>query len=64
MIGFKFYVQTPFFSTFISPHLGKGHIQSVNRYSGPASATASLFSGVDSICVTSVQKNFLDSNFN
>ena len=50
MISFKFYVQTPFFSTFITLHLGKGHIQTVNRYSGPdgASATVSLFSGVDS----------------
>ena len=27
MISFKFYVQTPFFSTFITLHLGKGHIQ-------------------------------------
>ena len=35
MISFKFYVQTPFFSTFITLHLGKGHIQTVNRYSGP-----------------------------
>ena len=31
MISFKFYVQTPFFSTFITLHLGKGHIQPVNR---------------------------------
>ena len=35
MISFKFYVQTPFFSTFITLHLGKGHIQTVNRHSGP-----------------------------
>ena len=35
MISFKFYVQTPFFSTFITLHLGKGHIQAVNRHSGP-----------------------------
>ena len=48
MINFKFYVQTPFFSTFITLHLGKGHIQTVNRHSGPGGATASLFSGVDS----------------
>ena len=33
MISFKFYVQTPFFSTFITLHLGKGHIQAVNRHS-------------------------------
>ena len=35
MISFKFYVQTPFFSTFITLNLGKGHIQTVNRHSGP-----------------------------
>ena len=35
MISFKFYVQTPFFSTFITLHLGKDHIQAVNRHSGP-----------------------------
>ena len=35
MINFKFYVQTPFFSTFITLHLGKGHIRTVNRHSGP-----------------------------
>ena len=34
MINFKFYVQTPFFSTFITLHLGKGHIQTVNRHCG------------------------------
>ena len=33
MISFKFYV--PFFSTFITFHLGKGHIQTVNVHSGP-----------------------------
>ena len=35
MISFKFYVQTPFFSTFVTLHLGKGHIQTVNGHSGP-----------------------------
>ena len=35
MISFKFYVQTPFFSTFITLHLGKGHIQAVNGHSDP-----------------------------
>ena len=35
MISFKFYVQTPFFSIFITLHLGKGHIWTVNRHSGP-----------------------------
>ena len=35
MISFKFYAQTPFFSTFITLHLGKGHTQTVNRHSGP-----------------------------
>ena len=49
MISFKFYVQTPFFSTFITLHLGKGHIQtSTGILAQTASATASLFSGVDS----------------
>ena len=49
MTSFKFYVQMPFFSTFITLHLGKGHIQTVNRHSGQtSSATASLFNGVDS----------------
>ena len=61
MISFKFYVQTPFFSTFITLHLGKGHIQTVNRHSAPdgASATASLFSGVDSngIVICAVMQN-------
>ena len=33
--SFKFYVQTPFVSIFITPHLGKGHIRTVNRHSGP-----------------------------
>ena len=35
MISFKFYVQTPFLSTFITLYLGKGHIQTVNWHSGP-----------------------------
>ena len=43
MIGFKFYVQTPFFSTFITPHLGKGHIRTVNRHSGPYSVCYGQF---------------------
>ena len=34
-LSFKFYVQTLFFSTFITLHLGKGHIQTINRHSGP-----------------------------
>ena len=34
-ISFKFYVQTPFFSIFITPHLCKCHIRTVNRHSGP-----------------------------
>ena len=33
MISFKFYVQTPFFSTFITLHLGKGHIQAAGQIS-------------------------------
>ena len=35
MISFKFYVKTPFFSIFVTPYLGKGHIPTVNRHSGP-----------------------------
>ena len=35
MISSKFYVETPCFSTFITLRLGKGHIQTVNRHSGP-----------------------------
>ena len=35
IFSFKFYVQMLFFSTFITLHLGKGHIQTVNRHSGP-----------------------------
>ena len=34
MIGFKFYVKTPFFNISITLHLGKGHINTVNRHSG------------------------------
>ena len=43
MISFKFYVQTPFFSTFITLHLGKGHIQTVNSHSGPDSVCYGQF---------------------
>ena len=43
MISFKFYVQMPFFSTFITLHLGKGHIQTVNRQSGPDSVCYGQF---------------------
>ena len=32
MISFKFYVKTPFFNIFITLHLGKGHIQAINRH--------------------------------
>ena len=35
MITFKFYVQTPFFSTFITLYLGTGHIQTLDRHSAP-----------------------------
>ena len=55
MISFKFYVQTPSFIIFITLHLGKSHIHTVNTGqqafwpTETASATASLFSGVDSI---------------
>ena len=35
MISFKFYVKTLLFNIFITLHLGKGHIQAVNRPSGP-----------------------------
>ena len=35
MIIFKCYKQMPFVSTFITLHLDKGHIQTVNRHSGP-----------------------------
>ena len=49
MISVKFYVQTPFFSTFITLHLGKGLFRlSTGILAQAASATASLFSGVDS----------------
>ena len=49
MISFKFYVQTPFFGTFITLHLGNGHIQTVNGHSGPGGVCyGQLFSGVDS----------------
>ena len=36
MISFKFYVKTPFFNTFITLHLDKSHIYTVNVHSGPA----------------------------
>ena len=55
MISFKFYVQMPFFSTFITLHLGKGHIQPVNILAQTASATVSLFSGVDSYMAKTVR---------
>ena len=64
MISFKFYVQTPFFSTFITLHLGKGHIfrPSTGILAQTACATASLFSGVDSIParapITAHQRHF------
>ena len=35
MISFKLYVKMPFFNTYITLHLGKGHIQTVNKHSGP-----------------------------
>ena len=34
-IRFKFQVKTPFFNIYVIIHLGKGHIQAINRHSGP-----------------------------
>ena len=50
MISFKFYVQMPFFSTLITLHLGNGLFRaSTGTLAQTASATVSLFSGVDSV---------------